>query len=306
MFMPEVRSRWHEDGYVVLPAFVPDQALAGARSALFLVFPTADEFHRDVDPQRNQRFRNEFGGIVEFPFASAELSLLAVEPALIDLAEELLGCNELRVYSIEAWAKYTGAAHFDQHHHRDYLSQTVLVPAPSAPADQVEMFLYLVDVPTDLGPPSYVPRAFTRDIGALPNWYPKESGVTDPDAPRGWVSDIGRPELYVSEVSAAGTAGTVVAYRLDTFHRGTELTQIDGARYTIHVSFRTTSADWVGRHSWPSRENSPQWAAFVVQASPRQLQLFGFPAPGHTYWTQETLAGMTRRYPGFDTEPWLI
>ena len=130
-------------------------------------------------------------------------------------------------------------------------------------------------------------------------------GVTDPDAPSGWVSDIGRLELYVSEVSAAGPAGTVVAYRLDTFHRGTELTRAGGARYTIHVSFRTISADWIGRHSWPSRENSPEWVAFVVGASPRQLQLFGFPAPGEPYWTQETLAGMWLRYPGFDVQPWL-
>jgi len=119
------------------------------------------------------------------------------------------------------------------------------------------------------------------------------------------VSDIGRPDLYVSEVSTAGPAGTVVAYRLDTFHRGTELTQARGARYTIHVNFRTVSADWVGRHSWPSRENYPEWVAFVVRASPRQLQLFGFPPPGHPYWTQETLAGMALRYPGFDIEPWL-
>src|ERR1700693_6438757 len=61
--MPEARSRWHEDGYVVLPELVPDDALAGARSELSLVFPTADEFHDDVAPQRNQRFRDEFGGI---------------------------------------------------------------------------------------------------------------------------------------------------------------------------------------------------------------------------------------------------
>jgi hypothetical protein len=270
-----------------------------------MVFPTADQFHDDIGSGRNRRFRDEFGGIVDFPFSSTELGLLSVHPALIDLSETLLGCEELRVYSIEAWAKFTGAADYEQHLHRDYLNHTVLTPAPSAHANQVEMFLYLVDVPPELGPPSYLPKSSASAMPALPNWYPRDDGVTDPDAPSSWVSQIGRPELYASEVSAAGPAGTVAAYRLDTFHRATDLTQPQGARYTIHVNFRTASADWVGRHSWPSRSITPEWVDFVVRASPRQLQLFGFPAPGHPYWTQETLAGMALRYPGFDVEPWL-
>jgi hypothetical protein len=32
--------------------------------------------------------------------------------------------------------------------------------------------------------------------------------------------------------------------------------------------------------------------------------LFGFPPPGHPYWTAETLAGLSRRYPGIDISPW--
>ena len=305
MDLSEARRTWQRDGLVILPRFVPDNVLVAGRRELSMVFPTAGEFHEDTDPERNQRFRDEFGGIIDFPFASTELSLLAVDPRVVDLAEALLECDDLRVYSIEAWAKYTGAASFEQHHHRDYLNHTVLVPAPSARAVQVEMFLYLNDVPAELGPPSYVPQSSSANLAALPNWYPRHDGSTDPDAPPGWASTVGRADLYASEISAAGPAGTIVAYRLDTFHRGTELTEPCGARYTIHVNFRTSSADWVGRHSWPERSISPEWADFVVRASPRQLQLFGFPPPGHTYWTQETLAGMASRYPGFDAEHWL-
>jgi hypothetical protein len=223
---------------------------------------------------------------------------------LIDLGEALLGSDKLRAYSIEAWAKFTGAATYDQHHHRDYLNHTVLVPAPSAPADQVEMFVFLTDVPAELGPPSYVPMGSTAATTTLPNWYPRIDGVTDPDAPPSWVAPTGHPELYASEISAAGPAGTVAAYRLDTFHRATELTKRRGARYTIHVNFRISSADWVGRHSWPSRSTGPEWVDFVVRATPRQLQLFGVPPPGHPYWTEETLAGMELRYPGLDVERW--
>jgi hypothetical protein len=299
-----VSDAWRRDGFVIVPGLVAGDELAGAVAGLPSVFPTADEFHDDADPGRNARFRHEFGGITNFPFTSVDLSLVAVHPRMVELAARLLGAEDVRVSSIEAWAKYTGAAEYEQHHHRDYLNHSVLVSSPDAPAEQVEMFLYLVDVPAELGPPRYVPRSVTGGLPALPNWYPATDGVTDPEAPPGWVSPQGRPELYEAEVSGAGPAGTVVAYRLDTFHRGTALTRARGARYTIHVNFRLAAADWVGRHSWPAQSTEPGWSDFVVAASPRQLQLFGFPPPGHPWWTDDTLAAMGLRYPGFDPEPW--
>ena len=36
----------------------------------------------------------------------------------------------------------------------------------------------------------------------------------------------------------------------------------------------------------------------------RQLLLFGFPSPGHPYWTPETLTELQVRYPGLDTRQW--
>ena len=39
---------------------------------------------------------------------------------------------------------------------------------------------------------------------------------------------------------------------------------------------------------------------FVQQASTRQLCLFGFPPPGHPYWTEGTLTGIAQRYEGLD------
>ena len=137
------------------------------------MFPSADEFHRQPDAEDYGRFSDEFGGIDDFPFKSTELNLLSVHQDLVDLAKNLLGTEHLRVYSIEAWAKYTGAADFDQYHHRDYLSQTMVVPSHDSRFQQVEMFLYLSDVPVDLGPPSFVARRYTQDLPAIPNWLPR-------------------------------------------------------------------------------------------------------------------------------------
>lgn len=304
MAADDVRSAFDEDGFVILEGYLSGGDIAAAVEELPTEFPTADEFHDDVDPTRNERFRDEFGGITTFPFASPQLSLVSVHPRLIDLAARLLDTSELRVYSIEGWAKYTGAADYDQPHHRDYLNHSLLVPAPDQPPSQVEMFLYLSDVPVELGPPSYVSRRHAGDMPALPNWYPRHDGAPDTHEPR-WVAAEGRPDLYDVEVRAAGRAGTVVAYRIETFHRGTALQRARGARYTIHTNFRRADADWIGRRAWTDTANTERWRAFATRASPRQLELFGFPPPGHPYWTAATLDGLRLRYPGIDTSAWL-
>ena len=49
---------------------------------------------------------------------------------------------------------------------------------------------------------------------------------------------------------------------------------------------------------------TPDWRPFVEQAGLRQLRLFGFPPPGHPYWTAETISQLQVGYPGLDTRPW--
>jgi hypothetical protein len=86
---------------------------------------------------------------------------------------------------------------------------------------QLEMFIYLVEVPVELGPPSMLSRTRTTGLPAKPNWYPRDG--TD-DAEAGWVQTATSPDLYDAEVRAAGPAGTVVAFAPGTFHRGSALT----------------------------------------------------------------------------------
>jgi RimJ/RimL family protein N-acetyltransferase len=303
MVSPNDREHWDEQGFVVLPEFLNHDAIAPSVAELKLMFPTAQEFHDGVDVQRNLVFRSEFGGIVNFPFRSVELSLLSVHATLIELARSLLGCEDLRVYSIEAWAKYTGAADYEQSLHRDYLNHTMLVPSPDSRFRQLEMFIYLNDVPLDLGPPSFVSTNWTTALPALPNWYPRAHQPVDE---RGWDSPIATPDLYAAETPAVGLAGTVVAYSTATFHRGTALTQARGARYTIQLGMRPADADWAGRRAWVESALEQPWADFVARASPEQLALFGFPPPGHAYWNADTLAGIALRYPALDLKPWTL
>ncbi len=293
MELSRAAAEWRAQGFTILPGYLADVVGAGV-AELGVMFPSAEGFHGGGDPRRERFVGDEFAGIDSFPFASAELSLLAVHERLIGLASALLESDDLRIYSAEVWAKYTGANDYDQELHRDYLNHTILVP--SKEYRQVEMFVYLVDVPEDLGPPHLVP---SLGLDAVPNWFPRQGS-----AERTRFDAGGRPDLYELEVSAAGPAGTVVAFELGTLHRGTGLTQPGGVRYSMHLNYRRAADEWAQRQAWADLSHQAPWFDFVSRATPRQLELFGFPPPGHPFWTPETLAGMALRYPGLDLAPW--
>ncbi|SNR80059.1 Phytanoyl-CoA dioxygenase (PhyH) [Actinomadura mexicana] len=291
---------WQTEGFVILPAFLPADELSAAVDELDLLFPSAAGFHDGTDPRAGRFIGDEFAGIDTFPFASTAINLLAVHQRILDLAELLLNDGDVHLYSAEAWAKYTGACDYDQDLHRDYLNHTLLVPSTAPAFRQVEMFVFLNDVPEELGPPHMVPRKLTDGLPAVPNWFlrPEREGAGR------FVDDSGSPGLYAAEVSGAGPAGTVIAFEAGTFHRGTRLTAPRGARYSMHLGFRLSNFHWGQRTGWAARSFEQSWTDFVHRATPRQLQAFGFPPPGHPYWTPETLAGMARRYPELDLAPW--
>jgi hypothetical protein len=303
MDLAAVAERWVANGFVVLPHHLPAEDLDPAVRDLPLLFPTGEEFHDAVDPVRNARFLgDEFNGIDSFPFASQALNRLVVCEGLIELAATLLGDRALRLYSAEAWAKYEGAADYDQDLHRDYLNHTMLVPSRAARFQQVEFFVFLSDVTAELGAPRMVPRSSITDaLPARPNFFPRTDSAGTGDA---FVATSGRADLYAKEVAATGKPGTVVAFQPGTLHRGAAITQRRGARFTMHINYRPAAMEWAHRQAWADRSHDPHWYDFVAHASPRQLALFGFPPPGHPYWTPETLTGVAERYPALDMEPW--
>src|SRR4051812_48435588 len=198
MDLTDAAQTWKSDGFVILPGFLPAMELTSAAQELDLLFPSADEFHDGTDPRRERFIGDEFAGIDTFPFAGTEISLMAVNHRILALAAALLGDDDLHLYGAEAWAKYTGACDYDQALHRDYLGHTVLVPSTTPGCQQVEMLVFLNDVPDELGPPHLVSRQHTADLPVVPNWLLRQG---DGGADR-FVAEAD-PQLYKAEVSGA-------------------------------------------------------------------------------------------------------
>jgi Phytanoyl-CoA dioxygenase (PhyH) len=300
-------AAWRDDGWVVLEGLVGTDAIDAAMDDVWRLLPRPERFHADPArytppgketaqlrrgypemPEHGPAFRPEqhrWGR--EFPFwGSGALDRLAVHPAIVDFAERALATTDIRIYQTQVSAKYTGDADYEQPMHTDR-NHSLLPPPEGPPWWHVEMFLYLSDVTEERAPTHLVSRRHSTGRS------PSEVFMPDDD-----------PALYAAECSATGGRGSLMAYRNDVFHRGVDITEPGGARFLFNVSFKVAGLDWVGYHSVQPNATHPGWVQFVEGSTPRQLELFGFPPPGHPVWTAALLDATARSYPGLDLEPW--
>ena len=150
-----------------------------------------------------------------------------------------------------------------------------------------------------------------------------------------------REKLYAREKLVKYRRGSVLLYRMDTWHRGTRCFP-SVKRRTLQLAYRDKEAEWCVRararvclciclfvstrlcvclsvslclcrctswhRGWARHNYDPDWMFETLQAvaTPEQRCLLGWPAPGHRYWTASNLAAVARRYGplGFDPRPY--
>jgi len=284
------RAQWEDEGWTLLKGLFSAEELAAAQGVVAELFPTAEEFAADHEPERNQPFRVDSHSVMpRFPFESAALNRLVLHDAVIDLAEEFLGMTDLRLYQAMMSAKYSDSAESDEQLlHVDYGNHTLVVPRPELGFQHLELFIYLSDVTPETAATRVVSRRLTTDI-------PTE---------RTYLSLTEYSDLYDAEVPASGPAGSVLAYRPDVYHRGVRMTAPASARFMLHVSYKPSHTDWLGTLGLPSAAEDMAWHRFMQDTNLRQLSVLGFPQPGHPYWNEATLRGVAARYPRLDMTPW--
>jgi hypothetical protein len=210
--------------------------------------------------------------------------LLGLHPQLLEFARTLLGVKDLHMYQCHTWAKFTGEADYDQSFHCDFGNHTLIIPSEEAAARAVNFIVYLTDV--------------TDAHGAL-------HYVTKPDADEALrpgaisASPEQQPDLLKKQRSAAAPAGTVVAHSIDTFHRGTNLTEPGGHRFTMTVGFKAAGNEQIGYSVWQQAGDRP-WSTIFASATPEQLACLGIPRSGDSYWTKRTLKLSQARWPEWD------
>jgi hypothetical protein len=272
-----------ERGFALVEGFLSPDELKAAQDALWLHFPTPEGYF--ADPASHTEYSgSQFAGVLEFPYRSWDLNHLAFHPDLVDAAERFLGTDELHLYKVELWAKYAGAANYDQPLHRDFGSHSLVVPRRDGRYQQMTTFIFLSDVTDEDGPTCIVPYDVGKDVPFTPLYLAFGS-------------------LADAEVPATAPAGSLLVYRSDILHRGSNMTGVGHARFSLLADYQARGTTWGGKMAWP-KQAPERWAKLMPQASIRERDLFGFPRPGDAYWNEQTLADVAVRYPGMDMTPY--
>ncbi|MDE3086684.1 MAG: hypothetical protein KGJ77_07945 [Acidobacteriota bacterium] len=299
---------WRAEGWVLLEGLVGTDEIDAAADDLHLVFPTNAEYRADPDgetarrrgrplepeeayrwPEEGPGFRaaqHRWAGL--FPFGGAGLlDRLCVHRSIVEFAGRALGTTDLRLYQAQASAKYAGLTNYEQPMHTDR-NHSWLPAVGGPPWWNLTGFLYLSDVTDEENPTLLVPLP---DSASVASPYPVVLPQMDPG-------------LYARERPAAGVRGSYLAYRSDVWHRGSAFGAPGTARFTLALAFKAAGQDWIGYDTQQSRSTGPEWTRFVEGSSPRELELFGFPPPGHPVWDEALLERTALRYPKLDLGPW--
>src|SRR4030088_1594370 len=90
------KQKWDTAGWCVIEDAIPPDDLAAAQSVLPELFPTAEEFAANVDPDRNLSFRDEARAPrPQFPFERGALNRIVLSDVMIDLAQLLLDTDDV-------------------------------------------------------------------------------------------------------------------------------------------------------------------------------------------------------------------
>ena len=295
--MKDAADHFATHGWVLVPDLVPLADVEAAQPQLFRIYPRPEEVASGEVTERtrpfvgggsgdaSRKFRlGQFTGLREAPTGDPALDVLAVHHRILDLVEAILGTTDIRLYQAETFAKYSGAADYEQPLHIDETNHSLVPMRRDGQFRQVQLFLYLSDVTEARGATRVVSRQVTSSV------------------PRGDLvfANAGGVHFDEHETAAVGGPGTVLAYSADTVHRGTAMTEPGAGRFFFNLAYRPAGHDWLGALPWPRRGIDPAMQPWIEALDVRQLCVLGFPPPGHPYWDPETIAATQDRYPNLD------
>lgn len=286
MLTAEELTLYRQRGWVVLPDFLePD--LEVLIDDLRRIFPRPEDYW--ANPERFPELQGgQFDSVRTIPTGVSRLDLLPFDERVQQIAEQVTESTDLRLMRGGYQAKFTGAADFEQILHRDYTNHSLVVLPPGTASTMVGFFGYFTDVTTETGPTMAVSRVHTDRLSIADTHLSREQ----------W------PDIYQHEEPLLCQAGSLLVYDYRTLHRGSALRGPGADRLTLSFAYGI-EASWHGFYSWPNRADEPAVRQLIAELGPGERVLLGFPPVGDPYWTAETVAGVSRRYPGFDGAPYL-
>ena len=282
-------DHYREHGYVIVENFLEPDELSRALDEIEAYKPGWLDYAANPSGSRPEGWDHRRGRrTTRFPFPGTQLNAITLHPELRRLAALMTGHDDLFCEQSDLHFKckdnYGDA---EQQMHMDYVNHTLAYP-PADPAYwQTAYLLYYTDVDENQAPTAACSHQYYADEIHWPPAYTRED----------------RPELYDNEVKVTVPAGSLLAYSMRTFHRGTAFKK-EGARVAQFITYAPAAWKWLGIVGWSEQGTRPEFRQWMEKASSEERELLGFPPPGHSYWSKETLAGVAARYPKMDLSPY--
>ena len=317
-------ASWRERGFALVDGVFPEALLQRVVADANAVFPAAGS------PEAERWHDFGSGGRMAFPSRSEAMNEATLHPRLIAAVAQLLGTRpaELRLTQSDLWPKYGREKreggdrdNDDQRIHLDYPNHTLTHPPSWSDPEAVEVLLYLSAWCESGGATRVVPRRGPEDpayewpmtrtpgVGTL-DW--KNDRASAEAYLREAAPEVARfrdEHLYAREREVRFSAGTVLFYRHDTWHRGTPL-EPGSRRLAQNLTFRKAPSEWISTlqpgWAWAMYRPGRSMERLVATATVEQRCVLGFPPPGHAYWNEQTLAAVEARYGplGMDLTPY--
>ena len=187
--------------------------------------------------------------------------------------------------------------------------------------DAVEIIVYLSDSDISGGNTAVVPRINNTD--ELYEWpyknmpgFGKLQWINDRELAESFIEEndqnmyLFRQKLYKREKFVSFKPGTVLFYRFDLWHRGTQMKK-DQIRYVENIVYKKRSANYInywnrGFTSFMYKE-SQYLERLIAKLNVLQRNVVGFPKPGDIYWNEYTINAVKERYQcfGIDMTPYI-
>ena len=273
-----------ERGYAILPAYLPQRQVADMGAAIRRIMPPLDEWLAKGETPAQQI--NEM-----FPYdceqANALNQAICNDPEALCFSARWLGTDDMHYRPGLGMARYPpepgvglepepeGWTDAAQGAHIDNGNNSLLPPTMDRRHSQIIFWFILEDTDVDQGPTVMWPTKMRAD---------------------GPVADMDSPAPFV------GPAGSLCIFTNYSMHAASKYRRAEGQRYIWKHAWGRADYFWEGTAHYTNFGGTPNWQRFIAELNPRQRELFRLPAPGHDYYTAESLAALEVMYPGFDRD----
>jgi hypothetical protein len=204
-----------------------------------------------------------------FPYEDMFFNQLIVDQDLIDFIGRILGTEDIHFRYAHNWVRY---------------------PQEEKGEDP--------NLHIDNGNNSLLPVNGVKEYAQISSWYFPEAVGPD-NAPMRIV-----PKEFGDDVSKCNyltvPANTQMIFNTHLWHSATVYKGSEGQRYSVTRIYGRADHYWEGVGHYTMIGRHDHFRHFIGTLTARQRQYFRFPAPGHPYYNEETLAKLEEQYPGWN------